>query len=42
MGEEQSLNSSRNPGNNDYPMNESGVLCLGKASWKGNGFLMDI
>ena len=38
-GEEQSLNSSRNPGNNDYPMNESGVpFVLGKASWKGNGF----
>ena len=38
-GEELSLNSSRNPGNNDYPMNESGVpFVLGKASWKGNGF----
>ena len=38
-GEELSLNSGRNPGNSDYPMNQSGVqLVIGKASWKGNGF----
>ena len=38
-GEQLSLNSSRNPGNSDYPMNQSGVqFVLGKASWKGNGY----
>ena len=38
-GEELSLNSGRNPGNSDYPMNQSGVqLVIGKASWKGQGF----
>ena len=38
-GEAVSLDSDRNPGNNDYPMNQSGVpLVIGKASWKGQGF----
>ena len=38
-GVEESLSSSRNPGNSDYPMNQSGVpLVIGKASWKGQGF----
>jgi hypothetical protein len=32
--EELTLNSSRNPGNSNYPMNESGVaMVLGTASW---------
>jgi len=34
-GTELSLNSSRNPSNNDFSMNQSGVpLYIGKASWK--------
>ena len=34
-GEELSLSSSRNPGNSNYPMNESGVnMYVGKASWR--------
>ena len=33
-GEELTLNSSRNPGNNNYPMNQSGITqYLGTASW---------
>ena len=33
-GEELSLNSGRNPGNSNYPMNESGVaMVVGTASW---------
>ena len=33
-GEELSLNSGRNPGNSNYPMNESGVaMIVGNASW---------
>ena len=38
-GEELSLNSGRNPGNNNYPVNQSGkTFYIGKASWKGQGF----
>ena len=38
-GVEETLNSSRNPGNNNYPINESGItFYIGKASWKGQGF----
>ena len=34
-GTEMSLNSSRNPSNSNFPMNESGItLYIGKASWK--------
>ena len=38
-GEELSLSSSRNPGNSNYPMNESGVnMYVGKASWRDDTF----
>ena len=45
-GSELSLNSGRNPGNSDYPMNESGVgMYLGKGSWRNDtidGYLAEI
>ena len=45
-GSELSLNSGRNPGNSDYPLNESGVgMYLGKGSWRNDtidGYLAEI
>ena len=45
-GEELSLSSSRNPGNSNYPMNESGVdMYVGKASWRDDtvdGYMAEV
>ena len=48
-GEELSLNSGRNPGNNNYPMNKAGIdLYIGRASWSStaanhlNGYLAEV
>ena len=41
-GSEMSLNSSRNPGNSNYPMNESSVpMVIGKHSW-GTSYFNDM
>ena len=38
-GSEMSLNSSRNPGNSNYPMNQSSVpMVIGKHSWGSSSF----
>ena len=45
-GEALSLDSDRNPGNNNYPMNESGVdMYVGKASWRDDtvdGYMAEV
>ena len=48
-GEELSLNSGRNPGNSNYPMNKAGInLYIGRASWATdaanymNGYLAEV
>ena len=48
-GEELSLNSGRNPGNSNYPMNKAGIdLYIGRASWSSaannhmNGYLAEV
>jgi len=45
-GEALSLDSDRNPGNSNYPMNESGVnMYVGKASWRDDtidGYMAEV